>query len=225
MLGHQSRRHQEAGRLARIPDVIPPRNSAQRWRGDDRRCWSRRGRRTHWGAGMGLRCAELPSVWPGGRDGGCAKRTSRSTARSGRCRAGGPSPGNRSRCRPRRRRPRHRHWPLLFKNVTIRFLGSDDLPLESERAAVEDITGALAAGILRPTIGAVFPLSRIAEAHDRVDHGGSSGQVLIDLASMTAWPVLCGRTARAEQAPHPYQRGFGGRIASASRSNVDPAAP
>ena len=39
--------------------------------------------------------------------------------------------------------PRLPFWPLLFKNATIRLVGSDDLPEEPERQAVGDISSCL----------------------------------------------------------------------------------
>ncbi|MFJ6657425.1 NADPH:quinone reductase [Streptomyces sp. NPDC091377] len=71
-------------------------------------------------------------------------------------------------------------WPLLFKNVTLRLLGSDDFPGPARRQAVRDLTAAAAVGALSVGIGARFPLERIAAAHDRVDAGGR-GRVVVDL--------------------------------------------
>jgi NADPH:quinone reductase len=73
-------------------------------------------------------------------------------------------------------------WPLLFKNVTIRLVGSDDLPEVAERRAVEDIAVCLEAGALRPRIALRLPLERIAEAHEAVDGGPFGGRVILDIA-------------------------------------------
>lgn len=72
-------------------------------------------------------------------------------------------------------------WPLLFKNATIRLVGSDDLPEEAERRAAEDIEATLAAGVLRPRVGARFPLERIVEAHEAVEDGRAGGRVVVDV--------------------------------------------
>ena len=73
-------------------------------------------------------------------------------------------------------------WPLLFKNATIRLVGSDDLPEEAERRAAEDIASCLEAGVLRPRIGARFSLERIAEAHEAEEEGGrSDGRVVVEV--------------------------------------------
>ena len=79
--------------------------------------------------------------------------------------------------------PRLPFWPLLFKNVVLRLVGSDDLPAMAERAAVADITACLEVGRLRPPIATRFPLEQIADAHELVERGGSVGHVLLDLAA------------------------------------------
>ena len=72
-------------------------------------------------------------------------------------------------------------WPLLFKNATIRLVGSDDLPERAERRAVEDIGACLGAGLLRPRVGLRFPLERIAEAHEAVEEGRTRNRVVVDV--------------------------------------------
>ncbi|MFD3309732.1 NADPH:quinone reductase [Streptomyces sp. NPDC058694] len=69
-------------------------------------------------------------------------------------------------------------WPLLFNNVTVRLLGSDDFPAPAKRQAARDLTAAAAAGALTVGVGDRFPLEDIAKAHDRVDAGGR-GRVLV----------------------------------------------
>ncbi|MGW3690615.1 NADPH:quinone reductase [Streptomyces sp. NPDC005125] len=71
-------------------------------------------------------------------------------------------------------------WPLLFNNVTLRLLGSDDFPAEARRQAVRDLTAAAAVGALTVDIGDRFPLEEIAQAHDRVDAGGR-GRTLVTI--------------------------------------------
>jgi NADPH2:quinone reductase len=71
-------------------------------------------------------------------------------------------------------------WPLLFNNVTLRLLGSDDFPAAAKRQAARDLTAAAAVGALTVDVGARFPLADIAQAHDRIDDGGR-GRVLIDI--------------------------------------------
>ncbi|ELP63786.1 NADPH:quinone reductase [Streptomyces turgidiscabies] len=71
-------------------------------------------------------------------------------------------------------------WTLLFNNVTLRLLGSDDFPVQARRQAARDLTAAAAVGALSVDVGDRFPLADIAKAHDRVDAGGR-GRVLIDV--------------------------------------------
>ncbi|MDQ1040923.1 NADPH2:quinone reductase [Streptomyces sp. V3I8] len=80
----------------------------------------------------------------------------------------------------RRDRPELPFWPLLFKNVTLRMLGSDDFPAAARRQAVRDLTAVAAAGALTVTTGARYALADIAQAHDHVD-AGLRGRVLIDV--------------------------------------------
>lgn len=68
--------------------------------------------------------------------------------------------------------------PLLFANVTVRFLGSDDFPEAAKRAAMDDLVAAVDQGALRLEVGEVLPLDRIAQAHDDVD-AGRVGRVLV----------------------------------------------
>src|SRR3954471_21238148 len=77
-------------------------------------------------------------------------------------------------------RPDLPFWPMLFDNLTIRLLGSDDFPVDAKRQATADLTAAATAGALRVAIGSPLPLERTAEAHDRVD-SGSRQRVLLDL--------------------------------------------
>ncbi|WP_327707692.1 NADPH:quinone reductase [Streptomyces sp. NBC_00464] len=71
-------------------------------------------------------------------------------------------------------------WPLLFNNVTLRLLGSDDFPAAARRQAARDLTAAAAAGALTVDIGDRFPLEEMAKAHDRVDAGGR-GRTLVTI--------------------------------------------
>lgn len=71
-------------------------------------------------------------------------------------------------------------WTLLFNNITLRLLGSDDFPAEAKRQAAHDLTAAAAVGALTVDAGARFPLAGIAQAHERIDDGGR-GRVLIDI--------------------------------------------
>jgi NADPH:quinone reductase len=69
-------------------------------------------------------------------------------------------------------RPDVAFWPMLFANLTIRLLGSDDFPPAAKRQAAADLTTAAAQGALPIRLGDPLALEQIAEAHDRVDAGG-----------------------------------------------------
>ena len=75
-------------------------------------------------------------------------------------------------------RPAIDFWPMLFANLTIRLLGSDDFPSTAKQQAAADLTAAAQQGALRIAIDQPLPLDRIAEAHDRVDAGGRKRTVL-----------------------------------------------
>src|SRR4051812_46203035 len=66
-------------------------------------------------------------------------------------------------------RPAFDFWPMLFANLTIRLLGSDDFPAGAKRQAAADLTAAAQEGALRIPIADPLPLDRIADAHDRID--------------------------------------------------------
>jgi NADPH2:quinone reductase len=77
-------------------------------------------------------------------------------------------------------RPDFPFWPLLFDNVTIRLLGSDDFPPTARQQAATDLATAAADGALSIPTGAPLPLQHIAEAHDRVD-AGARDRVLLSI--------------------------------------------
>jgi NADPH2:quinone reductase len=79
-------------------------------------------------------------------------------------------------------RPDFPFWPMLFANLTIRLLGSDDFPHLAKRQAAEDLTAAARDGALSIPVADPPPLDRIAEAHDRV-HTGTRHRVLLALPS------------------------------------------
>jgi NADPH2:quinone reductase len=74
---------------------------------------------------------------------------------------------------------------MLFANLTIRLLGSDDFPDAAKRQAAVDLTTAAREGALSIPSGDPLPLDDIAEAHDRVD-AGTRERVLLNLAGLTA---------------------------------------
>lgn len=69
-------------------------------------------------------------------------------------------------------RPALPFWPLLFANVTLRLVGSDDVPLAARLQAAADLTTAARDGALQVQPADPLPLEQVAAAHDRVDAGG-----------------------------------------------------
>jgi NADPH2:quinone reductase len=82
----------------------------------------------------------------------------------------------------RRDRPDFPFWPMLFANLTIRLLGSDDFPRTAKHQAAADLTTAARESALSIPIGEPLPLDRIADAHDRVD-AGTRKRVLLAIPS------------------------------------------
>jgi NADPH:quinone reductase len=70
---------------------------------------------------------------------------------------------------------------MLFANVTIRLLGSDDFPQDAKDAAARDLTEAAAASALSIPVAEVFPLAQIAAAHELIESGTAPGRVLVRL--------------------------------------------
>ena len=77
-------------------------------------------------------------------------------------------------------RPSVPFWPMLFDNVTIRLLGSDDFPADAKHHAAADLTQAAAERRLTVATAPPVPLADVAAAHDRVD-AGTRERVLIDV--------------------------------------------
>jgi len=71
----------------------------------------------------------------------------------------------------RAKRPDLPFWPMLFDNVTIRLLGSDDFPAAAKQQAGADLTRAAAEGALEVATAEPLPLEQVARAHDLVDAG------------------------------------------------------
>jgi NADPH:quinone reductase len=76
-------------------------------------------------------------------------------------------------------RPEIPFWPLLFANVTLRLLGSDDFSPEAKQQAAADLTAAARVGALNIPVAPAYPLAEIAAAHDHVDKGPRNGRVLL----------------------------------------------
>ena len=76
-------------------------------------------------------------------------------------------------------RPTIPFWPLVFNNIRLYFLGSDDFPIAAKVAATQDINRALAAGWAGFAIGEQIPLADIARAHELAEHPAGPGRVVV----------------------------------------------
>jgi NADPH2:quinone reductase len=72
-------------------------------------------------------------------------------------------------------------WPLIFKNVSLFFLGSDDFPAEAKTAAAQALNQTLEAGWPGFEIEARFPLGSIAQAHEAIEGRKIAGRVILDI--------------------------------------------
>lgn len=72
-------------------------------------------------------------------------------------------------------------WPMVFKNIRVFFLGSDDFPREAKVAATKDLNRALEAGWSGFDIAEQIPLEDIARAHEAVEHPSRRGRVVVTI--------------------------------------------
>ncbi len=72
-------------------------------------------------------------------------------------------------------------WPLVFANVHVCFLGSDDFPVDAKRAAADEITRAIDDGWHGPPIAQCLPLEEIARAHELVETPVKPGRIVVTL--------------------------------------------
>jgi NADPH2:quinone reductase len=73
-------------------------------------------------------------------------------------------------------------WPLLFKNVRVDFLGSDDFTPADKEEAARAINEALLAGWNGMPVAERFRLYEIATAHERVEAPRHRGRVVVLLS-------------------------------------------
>lgn len=70
-------------------------------------------------------------------------------------------------------------WPMVFKNVSLYFLGSDDFSLEAKENAAAGLNAALASGWVGPRVDARYSLDEIAAAHVAVEERRVNGRVVL----------------------------------------------
>jgi len=81
--------------------------------------------------------------------------------------------------------PKIPFWPMVFKNIRVFFLGSDDFPTEAKVAATRDLNNALQSGWPRFEIAESIPLAEIARAHELVEHPARRGRVVVTVGEET----------------------------------------
>jgi len=77
--------------------------------------------------------------------------------------------------------PKIPFWQMVFKNIRVFFLGSDDFPKEAKLQAARDLNAALEAGWPGFEIGERIPLADIARAHELAEHPVRRGRVVVVL--------------------------------------------
>ena len=71
--------------------------------------------------------------------------------------------------------------PLIMKNVGVRFFIVYNLRLDVQQRAIAHLTSLLERGALTHNVAARLPLDRIAEAHELVEQGRVTGNVVVSL--------------------------------------------
>jgi NADPH:quinone reductase len=77
--------------------------------------------------------------------------------------------------------PKIPFWQMVFKNIRLFFLGSDDVPKEAKMQAARDLNAALEAGWPGFEVGERLPLADIARAHELVEGPVRRGRVVLVL--------------------------------------------
>jgi NADPH2:quinone reductase len=77
--------------------------------------------------------------------------------------------------------PRIPFWQMVFRNIRVFFLGSDDFPKEAKLRAAEDLNAALQGGWSGLEIGEKIPLAEIARAHELVEHPVRAVRIVVVL--------------------------------------------
>ncbi|MBV9441246.1 MAG: NADPH:quinone reductase [Acidobacteriaceae bacterium] len=75
--------------------------------------------------------------------------------------------------------PKIPFWQMVFKNIRLFFMGSDDFPIEAKMSAAADLNAALAAGWSGFDIAERLPLDEIARAQELVEHPVRRGRVVV----------------------------------------------
>jgi NADPH2:quinone reductase len=72
-------------------------------------------------------------------------------------------------------------WELLFKNVSIHLVGSDDVPADIKVDAAHALNRAIENGWTGMRIAERFALDDIAGAHERMERGAAHGRIVLEV--------------------------------------------
>jgi NADPH2:quinone reductase len=72
-------------------------------------------------------------------------------------------------------------YPLMFKDITVRFVLVYTMPETAKHQAAEDITRFLQTGKLKHRVAEQHSLADIARAHEAIERGGVPGCVVIEI--------------------------------------------
>ena len=72
-------------------------------------------------------------------------------------------------------------YPLMFKDITVRFVLVYTMPETAKHQATEDITRFLQTGKLKHRVAEKHSLADIARAHEAIERGGVPGCVVIEI--------------------------------------------
>jgi NADPH:quinone reductase len=75
--------------------------------------------------------------------------------------------------------PKVPFWQMVFKNIRVFFLGSDDFPKKAKNEAARDLNAALEAGWPGFEIGQQIPLPDIARPHELAERPLRRGRVVV----------------------------------------------
>jgi NADPH2:quinone reductase len=70
-------------------------------------------------------------------------------------------------------------WKMVFKNIRVFLLGSDDFTKDAKSEAARDLNAALEAGWPGFEIGERIPLAEIARAHELAEHAVRRGRIVV----------------------------------------------
>jgi NADPH2:quinone reductase len=77
--------------------------------------------------------------------------------------------------------PKVPFWPLLAKDITVRFVLVYAMPAQAHAEAAAAIAGALQRGALKHQVFRVFPLEEIVAAHEATEAMANVGKVLVKI--------------------------------------------